>query len=655
MIVRVSSSEGYKIMGLRHLIARSVGILLAYTTILWASEEWHLVNPLITPNQLTSVIWTGTQFVAVGNLGTVLASQDGTNWSTYRISDPVGLLDVGPIASSGKQIVAAGNVIGIIWLSEDARQWRKIELGLPVTISKLIWTGQEYCAVGFLAKVQKGGGGSLPSNVFLSSKDGVHWTSKPIEIGGRVQINGIAWTGKRYLITGTRKSGMNNTLDLINFFFYRKVFSTTFETFVANSTDGNSWKTSVLTKSERIERPTVVWSGTRAMVVEARGALYLSDDGVSWNTTQAIKGMSGSDEIYTILRTEKGLLAFGNLETTDLPRRAAVLTSPDGVAWSRHVLAASDPYQLQSAAWNGSQFVAVGSGGLIQSSTDGENWTIHSPIGYTKKLSKIVSNGTLLVAVGDGAVLTSPDGKNWSLSHPPGFKAESVAWSGAMFIAVGGEKIFTSSDAKTWHSQKVEEPGSLTDVISTGNLIVAVGATSKMDRNVSCVLTSTDGVHWNDEKAPQDILRLCGITWTGTQFVAVGDNSGIAISKDGHNWKKVHGQDYLPLLYSVAWSGSRLVAVGVGDYQKPVGYVSTDGESWSGIDVPLHGNMYGVTWCGNQFVAGGEYGIFTSKDGIQWELNSVPAGRSFNGAIKKDNAIFVVGWDGVIVSAETKN
>ncbi len=118
-------------------------------------------------------------------------------------------------------------------------------------------------------------------------------------------------------------------------------------------------------------------------------------------------------------------------------------------------------------------------------------------------------------------------------------------------------------------------------------------------------------------------FRLSGITWAGSQFVAVANNGGIFTSPDGIAWAArapvPDASGVGSQLWGVAWSPplSRLVAVGAG-------YVMTSsdaGVTWTpNSAAPISGRVLdGVIWAGTQFVAVGEAGaILTSPDGLTW-------------------------------------
>src|SRR6185295_15910920 len=103
---------------------------------------------------------------------------------------------------------------------------------------------------------------------------------------------------------------------------------------------------------------------------------------------------------------------------------------------------------------------------------------------------------------------------------------------------------------------------------------------------------------------------LYSITWTGTQFVAVGNV--VLTSPDGTVWTK---QDsVLHSVYSVTWTGTQLVAVGGNAI-----YTSQDGVKWAVKDTGNYA-LKSVIWTGTQLVAVGYGGdIKTSSDGQKWQ------------------------------------
>jgi hypothetical protein len=172
---------------------------------------------------LSKVIWAGTQFVAVGresvpgagDFALILTSPDGLAW-TQRAKDsvPVGADIEGPyglglssVAWSGSQFVAVGRTVGgsaAVWTSADALNWTERappNLG-PFTLRDVAWGLGRFVAVGW------GWDGTRPTPVAvrtaatLTSTDGMDWQanqgSLPLS-----SLNAIGVGPSRFLIAST--------------------------------------------------------------------------------------------------------------------------------------------------------------------------------------------------------------------------------------------------------------------------------------------------------------------------------------------------------------------------------------------------------------------------------------------------------------------
>ncbi|WP_201376257.1 hypothetical protein [Ktedonobacter robiniae] len=78
------------------------------------------------------------------------------------------------------------------------------------------------------------------------------------------------------------------------------------------------------------------------------------------------------------------------------------------------------------------------------------------------------------------------------------------------------------------------------------------------------ILTLSDGLAWADHSLALPSIsprQLDAVTWSGSQFVAVGFKGTLITSPDGKTWTaRIIGT--VSALINVVWSGSRFVAVG---------------------------------------------------------------------------------------------
>jgi hypothetical protein len=303
---------------------------------------------------------------------------------------------------------------------------------------------------------------------------------------------------------------------------------------------------------------------------------------------------------------------------------AVVLTSPDGLTWTRV------PHDVVTFGGNGGQQmfgVTVGGPGLVAVGRDGP-----------------VADGE-----GDAAVWTSLDGFTWSrVPHDEdvfGGEGEqrmvSVAAGGLGLVAVGFDRpaeqgegnaaVWTSPDGFVWsrvpHDESVfggESRQMMLSVTTGGPGLVAVGS---------------DGHPYDEDDAPDDESAQDAAVWT---------------SLDGFTWSRVphdesaFGGSGEQRMVSVAAGGPGLVAVGsvtgehqTGPYEKTDAAVwtSPDGFTWSRVPHDaavfatsgdlgdMHEQMLGVIAGGPGLVAvgtdagdqcGSDSAVWTSPDGFTW-------------------------------------
>src|SRR5262249_41661161 len=123
-----------------------------------------------------------------------------------------------------------------------------------------------------------------------------------------------------------------------------------------------------------------------------------------------------------------------------------MFTSPDGVTWTREILANVPGPTIYGVAWNGARYVAVGDASAISgqptsivASNDGVTWIDATPPATINAsgLTAVIWNGTEFITVGGfGDAFTSPDGLTWTPARTGSadFFA-SIASSGSTCVA----------------------------------------------------------------------------------------------------------------------------------------------------------------------------------------------------------------------------
>jgi hypothetical protein len=107
---------------------------------------------------------------------------------------------------------------------------------------------------------------------------------------------------------------------------------------------------------------------------------------------------------------------------------------------------------LTSIVYGGDKFVAVGDGGSVLTSIDGEQWVIGSSVTSKPLLDVEYGNGRYVATGGGGAILTSRDGLQWQAQVSPATATlRSIVYGNQIFIAVGDAGVSVASiDGTNW-------------------------------------------------------------------------------------------------------------------------------------------------------------------------------------------------------------
>jgi hypothetical protein len=93
---------------------------------------------------LQDVAWTGSHYVAVGSISTVMTSADGIAWE----AGPAPAISLEAVAWSGTTLVSVGTGI---FASTDGAAWS--QTSDQVGLYDVMWTGSRYVAVGFAGSI----------------------------------------------------------------------------------------------------------------------------------------------------------------------------------------------------------------------------------------------------------------------------------------------------------------------------------------------------------------------------------------------------------------------------------------------------------------------------------------------------------------------
>jgi hypothetical protein len=284
-------------------------------------------------------------------------------------------------------------------------------------------------------------------------------------------------------------------------------------------------------------------------------------------------------------------------------------------------------------------------------------------------LSGLCFGSGKFVAVGYGrSIMTSADGLVWAAQTAPDaqfYQGWAVIWDGTQFVMVGDKEfnvvqpplIATSPDGVTWTRRNwtpADGETSLRDVAAGAGKLTAVGA------NGAIVSSRDNGATWANESGSNGV-SFYGVAANGSTRVAVAKNgsNGAILVNAGSGWVSASGvTDFAPM--DVTWTGSQFVAVGGNDYNfgaSAVVMTSPDGVTWSrhaltAAEAPAGFKLQVVLAAGSTLYAAGDNGmtkhiVVSSTDGgATWAKNyeGTTSGQAvLNGLASSGSRVVAVG------------
>ena len=283
----------------------------------------------------------------------------------------------------------AAAIVGIAWdgskfvvVTRDAKIGQSVDgvtwtevTNIPFTsdrIQSIVWSGNKFVAVARQGQI-------------AYSTDGTAWTRVVSSPFGTDHAQSVTWggspgkfvTGGSYLNTST-------------------------------STNGETWTSTVqieATSNEQHYINGLTWGGSvgnekfiAACFLSPGGGLFESTGGDTWTEISGTRGTTAS-EAYNCIFWGGAPGAERFIAGSD---NKIFYSYDDGVTWSE----ATHPFgsnRIRSIAWGGGKFIAVGHGGMMAQSSDGETWTEldnpHSGIIYS-----VAYGNNRFVTVGDTGV-----------------------------------------------------------------------------------------------------------------------------------------------------------------------------------------------------------------------------------------------------------
>ena len=592
------------VTGIGFVLSRTNGIAVSSTN----GIDWE-TKQLNVKQHLNAVIYANHRFVAVGNAGTILWSDDGSSWSNVSlpIAHNISAIGYGNLTNASNGLFVAfatspgSDRLGdrtISLTSVDGISWQTNRLGVSIfggsidtTITSITFGQGRFFAAW-----------SLPGpSQALVSNNGSNWTQSLIPTP-----NGIAGFGynKFTVISGfvigppptvfslTSTNGYNwpSGTPVGSFrtpgglCFDGKQFVAVGYTYTATSEDGTNWIVGTLTNSVSLKSVTH-GNGIFAAVGTGR-QVFTSPDGASW--TQ--RSMTPNQHLLAVASSSNRCVAAGWAGT--------IAWSPTGEFWN----SASTPTtnNLRAAYVGQSNYVFAGDLGTIVSGDDLASLLIRSS-GTDKTLNGIASDDMTDVIVGDaGIVLTSENTVDWTLQNSTvANRLAAVAHGNGTFVAVGDAgTIVTSEDGQQWTRRTSGTSTSFRDIAFGNGVFIAICAFGS-EVVGPFVFTSTNGYDWlpiNSLPGESSIAFGNGFFVYPTHDDPSGALTRFHVSTDGRSWELRAFSPIVPsgaLVNDLTYCGGAFVSVannGMVWQSDPVFRVTWDAKSNSGNLVgPING------------------------------------------------------------------
>lgn len=573
--------------------------------------SWKQVS-FSAQGNLTASATDGKTAVVVGEGGVVARSADGLKWtksvvkSTIRLDQfdssyrnkPEGKSELKQdgirwmdIIWDGKQYIASaeGKVsFGIynasyplVGVSANGTDWKLTPLVSSVSLSLRDKSIQ-------LVKFKNNWIGIASEGVFYS-RDLKTWTFKKVDIGATIYaaansdiLVAVGWDGRAG--TGRALGGA-----------------------VFTSEDGLNYKRQPGSDFYNVSLNAVIWTDDKFVAAGHYGTLFESADGKKWNEKTQERGDLMNALYYVkygglkgningIARTADGFAAVG---------AKGAIRSTKGLDEEWTLEASGENGDLYGVAYSGGRYAIAGSA-TFKISGDGSRWEDADPdqVGDMTSLYNLYgAQGSFLAT---GAQFTTTKMSDANLLYSGGTVtdvssalAESIdgaSAAGGELRLFGGKLAVSGKDGKTW-----------TPLKGVQAIPIATNGKLWLGYRDSDLYHSKDGKTWTKIKPTVDgygiYYPIERAVWTGTKFVAIGDESLIE-STDGKTWKSVLSIRF-EYFNALATSGTGTV-VAVGDHGMI--YMS-DGKAWTKIASPTFKTLQSVVWDGKRFIAVGEGGV----------------------------------------------
>lgn len=339
-------------------------------------------------------------------------------------------------------------------------------------------------------------------------------------------------------------------------------------------------------------------------------------------------------------------IAYGNGTYVAVGEGGVIKTSADGENW-RETTVPNRAYT--DVAYGNGVFAAVGDKGAIIVSENGSDWS-HSASGVTAQLEGIIYQDGKFTAVGlGGAVTTSTDGVTWtSQTSSTSKNLGQLTYGNGLYVAAGSDAMLTSGDGVIWTERAVATNGeSLVSVSYGDGMFVAVGG-YYFGGGSGVVMTSVDGIAWTTRESGDATAYIEDVAYGNGKFMAVGKRGVILVSENGIDWQD-RTAGTLADLKGITFADGKFMVAGTGRTILSPNEIS----SWIHPTSPTVSTLLDIAYGNGMFVATGQNGaLVTSPDGVNWSSRVSVDATQMEGIAYGNSRFVAVGYGDKIITSE---
>lgn len=475
---------------------------------------------------LTKIKWTGTQFIVIGDKGTILTSKDGYKWTKgkgistksikinsvinnrntivlvgnngkiYRSTNGINFSlvksnttqSLNDIIRTTTEFVAVGNK-GTIVISKDGKTWSKIKSGVTNNLVDISWNGKKYVVVG--------------GDAILSSSDSKKWSVKHFNDKSEninVNLKKIAWNNKEIIVGGTdiTYADENHEYPKSSFIFY-------------NSTDAVNWDSHIVL--HYVDGPLGFYTTNPELVsvdlldiIPANGKFIVLGHDVK------------NDPAENLFDGTPLLIGYISEENNHLNPTSSMYYEDWSINYYESTTdkkwGSFDEETIRKALWDGKSVTIVGDTILRYNDINGKSY-IRKGKPVDQISSMVVYNGTKYIDFDNS--LYSYDSKHWiyddnyskkiSINNTPMRILvscdDSVFWTGKAFITVAESEdygnfydtIVYSYDGKKWYDANLHAR-----LFNAGGCYLSKQNDNYIANVERINYTSSDGINWTKQQ-----------------------------------------------------------------------------------------------------------------------------------------------------------